>query len=156
MYLSLIAAIDRNRAIGYENKLLFWLPNDLKRFKTLTIGHTILMGRKTFESLPKGALPQRRNVVLSTDKSLQLPGAEVFPTLEDALASCCPDEHVYIIGGASLYHHALSDRNRRRSPPCRCLVSSHRPGTVARKKQRCPSCRRKASLPLRFCRLRAP
>ena len=107
MYLSLIAAIDRNRAIGYENKLLFWLPNDLKRFKTLTTSHTILMGRKTFESLPKGALPQRRNVVLSTDKSLQLPGAEVFPTLEDALASCCPDEHVYIIGGASLYHHAL-------------------------------------------------
>ena len=107
MYLSLIAAIDRNRAIGYENKLLFWLPNDLKRFKTLTTGHTILMGRKTFESLPKGALPQRRNVVLSTDKSLQLPGAEVFPTLEDALASCCPDEHVYIIGGASVYKEAL-------------------------------------------------
>ena len=57
MKLSLIAAIDRRRAIGYQNKLLFWLPNDLKRFKSLTTGHTILMGRKTFESLPKGALP---------------------------------------------------------------------------------------------------
>lgn len=107
MHLTLIAAIDRRRAIGYRNRLLFWLPNDLKRFKALTTGHTILMGRRTFESLPKGALPHRRNVVLSSDKSLSLPGAEVFPTLEAALASCRPDEHVYIIGGASLYRQAL-------------------------------------------------
>ena len=99
MLLSLIAAIDRRRAIGYQNKLLFWLPNDLKRFKALTTGHTILMGRKTFESLPKGALPNRRNVVLSSSASLSLPGAEVFHSLEEALASCLPDEHVYIIGG---------------------------------------------------------
>lgn len=105
--LTLIAAIDRRRAIGYQNKLLFWLPNDLKRFKALTTGHTILMGRKTFESLPKGALPNRRNVVLSSDTNLRLPEAEVFPTLEAALASCRPDEHVYVIGGASLYRQAL-------------------------------------------------
>ena len=58
---SIIAAVDRHMAIGFENKLLFWLPNDLKRFKALTTGNTILMGRKTFESLPKGALPNRRN-----------------------------------------------------------------------------------------------
>ena len=107
MRLSLIAAIDRRRAIGYENKLLFWLPNDLKRFKALTTGHTILMGRKTFESLPKGALPNRRNVVLSSSTSLSLPGAEVFHSLEEALASCQADEHVYIIGGESLYRQAL-------------------------------------------------
>ena len=107
MTLTLIAAIDRHRAIGYQNKLLFWLPNDLKRFKALTTGHTILMGRKTFDSLPKGALPNRRNVVLSTQKSLQLSGAEVFHTLEEALASCQPDEQVYVIGGASLYRQAL-------------------------------------------------
>ena len=55
--ISIIAAVDRRMAIGYQNKLLFWLPNDLKRFKALTTGHTIIMGRKTFESLPKGALP---------------------------------------------------------------------------------------------------
>ena len=107
MKLSLIAAIDRHRAIGFQNKLLFWLPNDLKRFKALTTGHTILMGRKTFESLPKGALPRRRNVVLSSSTSLRLPGAETFHTLEEALASCRPDEHVYVIGGESLYRQTL-------------------------------------------------
>ena len=91
MTLTLIAAVDRRHAIGYQNRLLFWLPNDLKRFKALTTGHTILMGRKTFESLPKGALPNRRNVVLSSQAGLQLPGAEVFPNLEEALASCRPE-----------------------------------------------------------------
>ena len=63
--ISMIAAIARNRAIGLHNKLLYWLPDDLKRFKSLTTGHTIIMGRKTFESFPKGALPNRRNIVLS-------------------------------------------------------------------------------------------
>lgn len=65
------------------------------------------MGRKTFESLPKGALPNRRNVVLSTQKDLICPDAEVFSSLEEALNSCQPDEHVYIIGGASVYRQAL-------------------------------------------------
>lgn len=105
--ISIIAAVDRKGGIGYQNRLLFWLPNDLKRFKALTTGNTIIMGRKTFESLPKGALPNRRNVVLSTRKDLSCPGAEVFPSLETALNSCRPDEHVYIIGGASLYRQAL-------------------------------------------------
>ncbi|MCF0184077.1 MAG: dihydrofolate reductase, partial [Bacteroidaceae bacterium] len=63
--ISIIAAIARNNALGLRGKLLYWLPNDLKRFKALTTGHTIIMGRKTFESLPKGALPNRRNVVLT-------------------------------------------------------------------------------------------
>ena len=106
--ISIIAAVDRQRGIGYQNKLLFWLPNDLKRFKALTTGNTIIMGRKTFESLPKGTLPNRRNIVLSSSSDLSFPGAEVFPSLEDALNSCRPDEHVYIIGGASVYNQALS------------------------------------------------
>ena len=106
--ISIIAAVDRQRGIGYQNKLLFWLPNDLKRFKALTTGKTIIMGRKTFESLPKGALPNRRNVVLSSRGDLSFPRAEVFPSLEDALKSCRPDEHVFIIGGASVYSQALS------------------------------------------------
>ena len=101
--ITIIAAVARNRAIGFQNKLLYWLPNDLKRFKTLTTGHTIIMGRKTFESLPKGALPNRRNVVLSRvafssqktgdgrDQNESFPGCEVFPTLEAALQSCRPD-----------------------------------------------------------------
>ena len=105
--ISIIAAVDRKRGIGYQNRLLFWLPNDLKRFKALTTGNTIIMGRKTFESLPKGALPNRRNVVLSTQKDLICPDAEVFSSLEEALNSCQPDEHVYIIGGASVYRQAL-------------------------------------------------
>lgn len=102
--ISIIAALDRRRAIGFQNKLLFWLPNDLKRFKALTTGNTIVMGRKTFESLPKGALPNRRNVVISSNPALQCPGAEVFPSLTAALQSCKEDEHVYIIG---VYQQAL-------------------------------------------------
>lgn len=104
---SIIAAIDQRMAIGFQNKLLFWLPNDLKRFKALTTGNTIIMGRKTFESLPKGALPNRRNVVLSSNPATECPGAEVFPSLEAALQSCKEEEHVYIIGGASIYRQAL-------------------------------------------------
>ncbi len=109
--ISMIAAVARNRAIGFENKLIYWLPNDLKRFKQLTTGHTIIMGRNTYNSLPKGALPNRRNVVLSTTLR-ELPGCEVFPTLEAALASCKPDEDVYIIGGARVYEQGihLADR----------------------------------------------
>lgn len=105
--ISIIAAVDRHMAIGYENKLLFWLTNDLKRFKALTTGNTIIMGRKTFESLPKGALPNRRNIVLSTRPDTLCPGAEIFPSLEEALKHCKQDEQIYIIGGASVYRQAL-------------------------------------------------
>ena len=70
MQINIIAAVARNKAIGYQNKLIYWLPNDLKRFKALTTGHTIIMGRNTFLSLPKGALPNRRNVVLSTTQTV--------------------------------------------------------------------------------------
>lgn len=105
--LIIIAAIDRKGAIGYRNRLLFRLPNDLKHFKNLTTGHTIIMGRKTFESLPKGALPDRRNIVLSTARGLVLPGAEVFASIEEALENCRTDSHVYIIGGATLYRQTL-------------------------------------------------
>lgn len=105
--ISIIAAVDRRQGIGFQNKLLFWLPNDLKRFKTLTTGNTIIMGRKTFESLPKGALPNRRNVVLSSSSATHYPGAETFSTLEAALKSCQEEEKVYIIGGESVYRQAL-------------------------------------------------
>lgn len=110
--LTLIAAVAENGAIGFENKLLYWLPNDLKRFKALTTGHTIVMGRRTFESLPKGALPNRRNIVLSRNSSFEAPGVEVFPSLQTALASCTPDEEVFVIGGASVYREALPQANR--------------------------------------------
>ena len=107
MNICIIVAIAENNAIGFENKLIYWLPNDLKRFKALTTGHTIIMGRKTFESLPKGALPNRRNIVLSR-QGINFPGAECFPSLKDALEACCTDEEVFIIGGSSVYQEAMS------------------------------------------------
>ena len=104
--ITIIAAVARNNAIGNQNKLLYWLPNDLKRFKTLTTGHTIIMGRKTFDSLPKGALPNRRNVVVSRSLTT-LPGCDVYPSLTEALSNTSPNEDVYIIGGATIYEQAL-------------------------------------------------
>lgn len=111
MRINIIAAVAKNRAIGFENKLIYWLPNDLKRFKALTTGHTIVMGRKTFESLPKGALPNRRNVVLSRTTK-ELTGCDVYPSLEEALKSCKADEDIYIIGGARVYEQALPFADR--------------------------------------------
>ena len=112
MTLSLIAAVAENGAIGFENKLLYWLPNDLKRFKALTTGHTIVMGRRTFESLPKGALPNRRNLVLSRNATFAAPNTEVFPSLQEALAACSADEEIFVIGGASVYAEALPMADR--------------------------------------------
>ncbi len=103
----IIAAIDRRLAIGYRNKLLFHLPDDMKRFKALTTGHTVLMGRNTFASLPKGALPLRRNIVLSTHADTLCPGAELYGSLETALQHCGKEEEVFIIGGAAVYRQAM-------------------------------------------------
>lgn len=110
--IAIIAAIDKNNALGFQNRLLFYLPDDLKRFKALTTGHTVVMGRKTFDSLPKGALPNRRNIVLSRSTKLVLSGAEVYASLEEALKHCADDEQVFIMGGASVYKQAmpLADR----------------------------------------------
>ena len=119
--ITIIAAIAENNAIGLNGKLLYWLPADLRRFKALTTGHTIIMGRKTFESLPKGALPNRRNIVLSRSKR-DFPGAETFASLNEALAACNRSEgaeDVYIIGGASVYAEALPLADRL------CLTEVH-------------------------------
>ena len=109
--ISVIAAVAKNRAIGYQNKLIYWLPNDLKRFKALTTGHTIIMGRNTFLSLPKGALPNRRNIVLSRSQKT-FENCDVYASLEEALQHCTPDEDIYIIGGASVYRPALKFPDR--------------------------------------------
>ena len=87
MRISIIAAVARNRAIGKDNKLVYRLPDDMKRFKALTTGHTVVMGRKTFESLPKGALPNRRNIVLSRTRH-DFPECEAYTSLEEALKHC--------------------------------------------------------------------
>ena len=111
MQITIIAAVAQNRAIGKDNKLIYWLPNDLKRFKALTTGHTIIMGRKTFESLPKGALPNRRNIVLSRSKR-DFAGCDCYTSLDEALANCSADEDIYIIGGASIYEQAINSAQR--------------------------------------------
>lgn len=87
--------------------MIYRLPNDLKRFKTLTTGHTVIMGRKTFESLPKGALPNRRNVVLSRQADLGFPQTKQFASLEEAIDSCAKEEELFVIGGAEIYRQAM-------------------------------------------------
>lgn len=109
--LSIICALAENNAIGYNNDLLYHLREDLRRFKALTTGHTVIMGRRTFESLPKGALPNRRNIVLTRNTNLNWPNVEVFPDLSAALAACA-DEEVFIIGGASVYREAFPIADR--------------------------------------------
>lgn len=105
--ISIIVAIAQNGAIGYKGDLIYHLSADLKRFKALTTGHTVIMGRKTFQSLPKGALPNRRNIVLTRQQGVSFEGTEVFPSITEALAHCTPDENVYVIGGAQVYSQAL-------------------------------------------------
>ncbi|MBQ4083170.1 MAG: dihydrofolate reductase [Bacteroidaceae bacterium] len=105
--LSIIVAVAKNGAIGLNNELLYRLPADLKRFKALTTGHTVIMGRRTFESLPKGALPNRRNIVLSRQEGLHYENAECYRTLEDALMQCDYTEDLYIIGGGELYRQTI-------------------------------------------------
>lgn len=111
MYITLIAAVAQNRAIGFENHLIYHLREDLRRFKQLTTGHTVLMGRRTFESLPKGALPNRRNIVLSQTVQ-HFEGCDTFASLEEALQHCAADEHVFVIGGQTIYEQTLPLANR--------------------------------------------
>lgn len=106
--ISIIVAVDQNNAIGKNNQLLCHLPADLKYFKQTTSGKTIIMGRKTFESLPNGALPNRRNIVLSRNETLGYAGCEIYPTLDEALKLAgTDDDEVFIIGGGKVYNEAF-------------------------------------------------
>ena len=104
--ISLIAAMAGNRVIGINNTLPWRLPADLQHFKRLTLGHHILMGRKTWESLP-GKLPGRPHVVVTRDLGYRTEGALVAHSLEEALTACGGDDEVFFIGGADLYRQAL-------------------------------------------------
>ena len=126
--LSIIACISKaNRAIGYQNRLLYHIKCDLTRFRELTTGHAIIMGRKTYESLPHGALPHRRNIVVSHNLK-EIEGCEVYPSLEEAVdaagkledvaekpaAAPCPisNEEIFVIGGESIYRQILPEAHR--------------------------------------------
>lgn len=112
---SLIAAIGKNRELGRGNDLLWYIPDDLKRFKALTTGHPVIMGRKTWDSLPKKArpLPNRTNIVVSR-QSTDAPGATVVSSIEQALehARTLDTEEIFVIGGAQIYTQALPHANR--------------------------------------------
>lgn len=100
--ITLIAAASQNQVLGKDNKLIWHLPKDLKRFKTLTSGHCIIMGRKTFESLPK-ALPNRTNIVLTRNPAYQAQDAVVVHSVEEALEHSKNDGQPFILGGGEIY-----------------------------------------------------
>jgi len=104
--LSIIAAIARNGVIGNDNALPWHLPEDLKRFKALTMGHHIVMGRRTYESLGR-LLPGRTTVIVSRNQNYSVPGALVADSLQAALQACGDDKEVFVIGGAQMYREAL-------------------------------------------------
>ena len=106
MNLTLIAAMASNNTIGKDNGLPWNLPDDLKRFKRLTSGHHIIMGRKTHESMGR-ALPQRTNIVVTRQKRYQAPDCLVVHTMEEALQKAENDSQPFVIGGAQIYAQAL-------------------------------------------------
>lgn len=105
--ITVIAAVAENNALGKENQLLWHLPDDFKRFKTLTSGHYIIMGRKTFESFPK-PLPNRTHVIISRQANYQPEGCIVVNSLEQAIAVCPKTEEVFIIGGGEIYRQSIA------------------------------------------------
>jgi len=102
----LIAALAANRVIGNNNALPWHLPADLKRFKALTMGHPVVMGRKTCESIGR-PLPGRRNLVITRNRAYSAPGCEIVHSLDDAIAACRGTETIFVIGGAELYRESL-------------------------------------------------
>jgi dihydrofolate reductase len=109
---SIIVAIAENYAIGKDNDLLWHIPGDLKRFKQLTTGHTVVMGKRTFESLPRRPLPNRRNIVITDVPGEKIEGCEMAYSVKDALDLCRPEEENFIIGGASVYRQFLPMADR--------------------------------------------
>lgn len=104
--LSILVATARNRTIGIDNTLPWRCPEDLKRFKALTMGHHIIMGRKTYDSIGR-PLPGRVTVVVTRNRALKIEGCTVVHSLEEAIAACAADGETFIVGGADLYAQAL-------------------------------------------------
>jgi dihydrofolate reductase len=109
--LSLVVAMGSNRVIGAGGALPWHIPADLKRFKALTLGHSIIMGRKTYASIGR-LLPGRTSMIVTRSRALQVPGAIVVNSLDEALARCAGQDEVFVIGGGELYRDALTRAER--------------------------------------------
>jgi dihydrofolate reductase len=109
-HITAVVAISSNYAIGKNNALLWHLPNDLRHFKDITAGGTIIMGRKTFDSVGR-PLPKRRNIVI-TRQDIEIEGCEVVKSVEAAIAICKTEDEVFIVGGAEIYRQAMHLTNR--------------------------------------------
>jgi dihydrofolate reductase len=105
--ISIIVAIAKNRAIGKDNRLLWHLSDDLKRFKKLTTGHTLIMGRNTFLSLPNGALPNRRHIVITDQTDEAFDGCEMARSIEETIELAGKDAECFVIGGGMVYAQFL-------------------------------------------------
>lgn len=112
MTISIIAATAENNVIGQDNDLIWHISEDLKRFKALTSGKPIIMGRKTYESLPFKPLPKRKNIIISRKKNLDFKGAQVVSSIEKALNQCEEDDEVFICGGAEIYKQFMKRADR--------------------------------------------
>lgn len=112
MDISIIVAVAENNAIGKDNKLLWHLSEDLKRFKKLTTGHTIVMGKNTYFSLPRRPLPNRRHIVITDVAGEQIDDCVMAYSIEGAISNMNPDEENFIIGGASIYRQFLAHANK--------------------------------------------
>jgi dihydrofolate reductase len=108
----MIVAIAENMAIGKNNDLLWHIPEDLKMFKRITSGHPVIMGKKTYESLPRRPLKNRRNIVITDIKGEEIAGCEMAYSIDDAIAKCDPAEENFVIGGASVYRQFLPHTDR--------------------------------------------
>jgi dihydrofolate reductase len=109
---SIIAAIAKNYTIGKNNKLLCSVPGDLKRFKELTTGHAVVMGRHTLESLPNGPLPNRKNIVITTMPEQIVDGCLPADSINDALELAGREDEIFIIGGGSIYKQSIALANK--------------------------------------------
>ncbi|BAX79714.1 dihydrofolate reductase [Labilibaculum antarcticum] len=111
MNVSIIVAVSRNLVIGKDNQLIWKLSADLKRFKALTTGHTVIMGRKTFDSIGK-PLPNRTSIVVTRQKDYEIEGCIVVNSLEEAFEKAADQEEVFVIGGGAIYEEALAKANK--------------------------------------------
>lgn len=112
MNISMIAAMDKNRVIGADNDMPWHLPDDLKFFKANTVNKSVIMGRKTFESIGSKPLPKRRNLVITRNEGYEANGAEVFHSVEEALISCQSEAEIIIMGGGQLYAQMMPFANK--------------------------------------------